>query len=107
MLQQSAIETAQIEWSSFVELAPKRNVSRKFCIDYRRLNANRICDTYPILRMDDREDFLGEVTWFSTFNADFGYWQAPIAEEDCDKTMFPCQSGKYKFCYMPSGLTNA
>lgn len=62
----------QRKWSYPAVLVPKPDESWRFCIDYRRLNAITIRDTYSILMMDDCADFLGEATWFSTLSASSG-----------------------------------
>ncbi len=79
----------------------------RFCVDYRKLNAITISDTYPIPCMDECIDSLGSAKIFSTLDCNSGYWQIPIAEKDRDKTAFVCHSGLYCFRRMPFGLTNA
>ena len=49
-------------------------------------NAVTILDIYPLLRMDDYIDSLGEASVFTTMDCNSGYWQIPIREEDRDKT---------------------
>ena len=79
----------------------------RFCVDYRRLNAVTVKDTYPLPRMDECLDSLGDTKVFSALDAISGYWQMPIPESDRDKTAFSCHSGLYRFSRMPFGLTNA
>ena len=64
-------------------------------------------DTYPIPRMDECLDSLGESKVFSTLYCKSGYWQIPVAEEDRPKTTFTCHAGTYQFNRMPFGLMNA
>jgi hypothetical protein len=52
MLTEKVIETTTCEWASPIVLVPKPDVSLRFCIDYRRLNAITVPDTYPLPRMD-------------------------------------------------------
>lgn len=101
------IEPSSSPWASPVVLAPKADGSYRFCVDYRRLNAVTIRDTYPLPRMDDCIDSLGEAKIFSTLDANWGYWQIPIAEEDRDKTTFTSHVGTYRWKRMPFGLMNA
>jgi len=53
-------------------------------------------DTYPLPRMEDCIDFLGEASVLSTLKCSPGYWQIPVAVEDQDKTTFTCHEGIYK-----------
>ncbi len=88
-------------------IVPKRDGSARFCVDYRKLNASTIRDAYPIPRMDDCIDSLGEAKIFTTLDCNSGYWQIPIEESDRHKTAFVSHMGSYHFARMPSGLTDA
>ena len=78
-LKAGVIEPAQSEWASPVLLAPKKDGTMRFCIDFRRLNAATIPDTYPLPRMDDCIDSLSHAKVFSMLDALWGCWQIPIA----------------------------
>ena len=101
------IEPATSPWASPIVFVPKKDGSLRFCVDYRRLNAVTVRDTYPLPRMDECIDSLGEATVFSTLDANWGYWQMPIANRDRDKTAFVCHQGLYRYKRMPFGLMNA
>ena len=107
MLKAGVIEPAQSEWASPVVCAPKQDGSLRFCVDYRRLNSLTVRDTYPLPRMDECIDSLGEAKVFSTLDANWGYWQIPVSEADQDKTTFVSHAGTYRFKRMPFGLMNA
>ena len=107
MLEAGVIEPAQSEWASPIVLVPKPDGSLRFCVDYRRLNAVTVKDTYPLPRMDECIDSLGDANIFTTLDCNSGYWQIPIAPEDRDKTAFVCHSGLFRYLRMPFGLTNA
>jgi len=64
-------------------------------------------DSYPLPRMDECVDSLGEVTIFSTLDCNAGYLQVAIAPEDRKKTVFVCHEGAYQYKRMPFVLTNA
>ena len=107
MLDKGVIEPAQSEWASPVVLVPKPDGTLRFCVDYRKLNAITVKDTYPLPRMDDCLDSLGDASIFTTLDCNSGYWQIPVAEEDRDKTTFTCHEGCFCFLRMPFGLCNA
>lgn len=96
MLKAGVIESIQSEWASPVFLVPKPDGSICFCVDHRRLNAVIIKGTYPLSRMDECLDSLGDKKVFSALDAIYGYWQMPIPEKDRHKTAFSCHSGLYQ-----------
>jgi hypothetical protein len=107
MLKAGVIEPATAEWASPVVLVPKSDGSLRFCIDYRRLNAITVRDSYPLPRMDECIDSLGDAKIFSTLDCNSGYWQIPVHPEDRAKTTFTSHEGLYWFLRMPFGLRNA
>ena len=107
MLDQKVIEPAQSEWASPVVIAPKKDGSLRFCVDHRKLNDLTVKDSYPLRRMDECLNTLGNAKVFTTLDANSGYWQVPVAEEDRPKTAFTCHAGCYKYRRMPFGLCNA
>jgi len=106
-LESDVIEPTSWEWGFPVVLVPKKDGTLRFCVDYRLLNVVTKKDTYPLPRMDECIDSLGEATIFSTLDCNAGYWQVAIAPEDRDKTAFVCHEGAYQYKRMPFGLTNA
>ena len=107
MLAIDVIEPVTSEWAAPVVFAPKKDGLQRFCVDYRRLNAVTVRDSYPISRMDECIDSLGDSQVFSTLDCNVGYWQIEIEEEDKDKTAFVTHHGLFRFKRMPFGLRNA
>jgi len=107
MLEMGVIEPSNAEWAFPVVVVPKPHGQFRFCVDYRRLNEMTVRDVYPIPRMNDCLDSLGDASVFSTIDCNAGYWQMPLAEEDRDKTTFTSHAGLYRFLRLPFRLTNA
>ena len=107
MLQNDRIEPSDSPWSSNVVLVKKKEGSKRFCVDYRRLNHLTIKDSYPIPRIDDSLDALGGARWFSTLDLASGYWQVELDEEAKKKSAFVVRGGLYSWKVMPFGLCNA
>ena len=107
MLALDVIEEAECEWASPIVFVPKADGTLRFCVDYRRLNAMTVRDSYPIPRMDECIDSLGDARVFSTLDANSGYWQIEVDPNDRDKTAFTSHFGLYRFKRMPFGLKNA
>ena len=107
MLDMGVIEPTVSEWAAPVVLAPKPGGKWRFCVDYRKLNAMTKREVYPLPRLEDCIDSLGEAKWFSTLDANCGYWQIEMDENDKPKTAFTAHCGTYRYTRMPFGLKNA
>ena len=76
-------------------------------MDYRDLNAVTRADTFPLPRIDNLLDQLGNSCYFSTLDLASGYWQIRVHPDSQEKTAFVTPQGLYEFRVMPFGLTNA
>jgi Reverse transcriptase (RNA-dependent DNA polymerase) len=106
MLRAGVIEPAASEWASPVVLVPKPDGSMRFCINYRRLNNVTVRDSYPLPRMDECIDSLGDARVFCKIDCNSGYW-IPVSPQDKEKTTFTSHEGLFQFLRMPLGLRNA
>jgi hypothetical protein len=107
MLTAGIIRDSSSPWASPAILIRKPDGSWRFCVDYRRLNAVTISDSYALPRIDEILDRLGGKTVFSTLDMQAGYWQIPMAAADAAKTAFHGPHGLYEFVRMAFGLKNA
>ena len=107
MEKQGVIKPSTSPWSSPVVLAPKKDGSLRFCIDYRKLNSMMEKDVYPLPRIDDILDTLGETRYFTSLDLAAGYWQIEMDPESCEKSAFVTHQGLHEFVRMPFGLCNA
>ena len=82
----------------------KKDGTVRLCVEYRNLNSVTKPDKFPIPKIDDILDQLGESKYFSTLEIARGYWQFKVSEES---QALITQSGLYKFRVMRFGLTNA
>jgi len=64
-------------------------------------------DVYPLPRIDDTLDLLGNCTDFTTLDFASGYWQIEMAPKDRPKTALITREGLFEFEVMPFGLCNA
>jgi hypothetical protein len=82
IIDMDVIEPASGPWSAPVVLAPNPDGTVRFCIDYQKLNAVTQNDSYALPRVDDCLDSLGEARYFTTLDANCGYWQIDANEAD-------------------------
>ena len=101
------IEPSTSPWASPVVMVRKKDNSTRLCVDYRRLNASTIPDAYPLPRIDDSLDALGDSKYFCTLDLASGYWQVGMTEDAKKKSAFITTGGLWEWKVMPFGLSTA
>jgi hypothetical protein len=95
------------EYACRVTLPVKKDGSRRFCRDYRPLNAQTRRDMFPMPLVEDVIDQLGKSMWFTALDLQSGFWQICMAPEDMKKTALITKTGLYDWTVMPFELKNA
>ncbi len=78
MQQIGVIQPSKSPWASPVVIVRKKDVSHRFCVDFRELNGVTRKDTFPLPRVDDLLDQLGSSHYFSTLDLAAGNWQIKV-----------------------------
>ncbi|XP_070546939.1 uncharacterized protein [Ptychodera flava] len=60
MLEKDIIEGSSSPWASPIIWSPKKDGSASFCVDFRRFNSVTKDDAFPLPRLDDAIDCLGQ-----------------------------------------------
>lgn len=107
ILKAGIIELSTSEWASPIVLARKKDRSLGFSVPYRQLNAKKVGDAYPLPRIDDCLDSLGDAARVTTVDCKAGYWQIPMAAADMDKTTFTTFLSTCRQNLIPFELINA
>ena len=97
-LRDNIIEPSASPMSSPIIIVPKKSDSQgnkkwRLVIDFRKLNAQTINDSYPLPNIADILDQLGDSKYFSTFDLASGYHQVLVKPEDRWKTAFSTPNG--------------
>ena len=79
MLKHGVIEHSTSDWASPMVTVRKKDNSLRLCVDYRRLNSLSKADAYPMPRVEDLIDRVGNATYNTTLDLTKGYWQVPVA----------------------------
>lgn len=86
---------------------PKKTGEKRFCVDYRKLNAITKRDVFPIPDIQCSLDALSGSRFFSLLDLRSGYYQIALDPKDAEKTAFITMDGLWQFKVMPFGLCNA
>ncbi|UYV70851.1 hypothetical protein LAZ67_8000851 [Cordylochernes scorpioides] len=104
MLDNDIIEPSYSPFSSPVTLVTKRDKTKRFCIDYRKVNEVISSDIHPLLRIEDILDRLARAKYFSTADVSSAYWQVPIHPDSRPLLAFATIDGLYQPTRLPFGL---
>jgi len=83
------------EYACWVTLPMKKDGNMSFCGDYRPLNAQTHRDSFPMPFVEDVINQLGNSSWFSALDLQFGFWQIQMAPKDMKKTTLITKTGLY------------
>ena len=107
LLQQNLIEPSYSPWASPSLLVPKPDGSFRLCTDYRKLNSITVPDAYPLPRIEDLLDEIGQAKFVSTIDLQKGYYQIGLTERAKTLSAFTTPFGLFQYKVMPFGMTNA
>lgn len=111
LLVDGIIRPTKSPYNSPVWIVPKKagaSGKRKFriVIDYKKLNAITIPDTYSLPETNEVLANLGENNFFTVLDLKSGFFQILLREQDIEKTAFSVNNGKYEFLRLPMGVKN-
>ena len=107
MLEHEIVEHSNSCWSSPCLLVPKPDGTSRFCTDFRKVYSVTKTDTYPLPRIDDCIDSVGQAQYVSKFDLLKGYWQVPLTDAAKDISAFAVANGLFQYRVLPFGLKNA
>ena len=101
------IEPADGEWASRLVMVTKKDGSTRVCVDFRAVNKLCKMDAYPSPSVEGTLDQLSGACWFTSFDAEKGYYQVAMTERAKEVSAFRCPFGYFRFTKMPFGMKNA
>ena len=88
MLQQGIIQPSKSSYAGPIVLVRKKDNTLRLCIDYRKLNARTVKDSFPLPRIEETLEALGDARFFSTLDLAHGYFQVIMDQDSVEKTAF-------------------
>ena len=107
MLAEGIITPSKSSYNSPLILVKKAGGGIRPCLDLRELNKTIKPVSYPLPRISDLLNSLGEAKVMSTCDLAAAYTQTAIAPEDREKTAFTVGTTKYQFNRVPFGIQSA
>ena len=93
LLENDFIEPSQSNYSSPCILVPKSNGTYRMCTDYRKLNSVTKTDSFPIPRIDDCIDKVGNSKYVTKVDLLKGFWQVPLTDREKEVSAFATPNG--------------
>ena len=106
-LKQGIIQESTSPYNSPSLMVPKRDGGYRMVIDFRKLNIHVVTDPYPLPRIAQILETLGDAVIFTALDLLNGFYNLEIAEKDRGKTAFSTYEGHYQFIRLPMGLKNS
>ena len=107
LLDNDFIEPSQSDWSSPCILVPIPDGTLRMCTDYRKVNSVTKTDSFPVPRMDDCIDNIGQAKYVTKFDHLKGFWQIPLTDRAKEISAFVTPDGLYQYKVMPFGMKNS
>lgn len=104
MLENNIAEPSFSPWSSPCLLVKKSDGLFRFCTDFRRVTKP---DSYPLPRMEDCVDRVGNAAFVTKIDLLKGYWQVPLSDRAKEISAFVTPDHFLHYTVMAFGLRNA
>ena len=107
LLENDFTEPSKSNWSSPCLLVPKPDGTYRFCTDYRKVNSVIKSDSFPIPRVDDCIDRIGNAKYVTKFDLLKGFWQVPLTDRAKEISSLVTPGGLFQYKVTPFGMKNS
>ncbi|XP_055841107.1 uncharacterized protein LOC129908549 [Episyrphus balteatus] len=95
------------EWVNSIVLVKKANGKLRICLDPRNLNKALLRAHYVFPNIDEIKSKLSGSKFFTTLDANSGFWVIPLDDESSKLCTFITPFGRYRFLRLPFGINAA
>ena len=85
----------------------KSNGTYRMYTDSPKVNSVTKTDSFPIPRIDDCIDKVGNSKFVTKFDLLKGFWQVPLTDRAKEVSAFASPNGLYQYKVMPFGMNNS
>ena len=107
MVEQGVLVPSTSPWGAPIVMVRKPKGGWRLCLDYRAGNAVSVKQHYPLPRVQECIDHIGQAKYFASFDVLKAFWQIPNSAATQPKTAVNFPWGKYDFVTMPMGMQAA
>ena len=107
LLENNLAVPSQSQWASPCILVPKGDGTFRMCTDFRKVNQLTISDSYPLPRIDDIIDEIGNATFVTKLDLLRGYYQVRLSPRAQKISAFITPNGLFEYTVMPFGMKNS
>lgn len=107
MIDSSIIQKSASPGGAPALLVRKKDGNHRLVVDFRELNKVVMKTPGPMPRIEDSMAALAGNQYFTVLDLNQGYYQLEIPPDERWKTAFTTPDGKYEFCRLPMGYTDA
>ena len=107
MVEQGVLVPSTSPWGAPIVMVRKPKGGWRLCLDYRAGNAVAVKQHYPLPRVQDCIDRIGNASYFASLDVLKAFWQIPNSTTTQPKTAVNFPWGKYEFRTMPMGMQAA
>jgi transposase InsO family protein len=104
LLEMGIVEHCVSSYAVPLVVVPKKDDDIRLCVNYKKLNEVSEFDPFPVPRVDELIEKVGNAKYLTALDATKGYWQIPLSENSRLKSCFRCEFGTFCFYVMPFGL---
>ena len=77
------------------------------CTDYRTMNSMTKTNSFPVPRIDDCIDSIGQAKYVTKFDLLKGFWEISLTDRAKEISAFVTPNGLYQYIVMPFGMKNS